>query len=111
MLVYQPRRGTLGRGIDREWPAAKTVDWVTRAASRRERARRKMRPGMVSPRQARSGDAVGGWEVRYFGNPADSESPVALRPRLATGLPFSVVWCEGTGGRCPVVPYKSSTDE
>ena len=27
----------------------------------------------------------------HFGNPASSVSPVALRPRLATGLPFSVV--------------------
>ena len=26
-----------------------------------------------------------------FGNPADSMSPVALRPRLTTGLPLSVV--------------------
>ena len=29
----------------------------------------------------------------HFGNPASSVSPVALRPRLTTGLPFSVVFC------------------
>ncbi len=44
-----------------------------------------------------------------FGNPADSESPVALRPRLATGVPFRGAGRpRGDRGTCDVWrPYRT----
>ena len=39
-----------------------------------------------------------------FGNPADLEGPVALRPRLATGLPFFADLLTMTRGHGSVYP-------
>jgi len=43
-------------------------------------------------------------DLLSFGNPADLEGPVALRPRLAAGLPFFADLLTMTSGHRSVYP-------